>query len=328
MAALKEQLSEYCEGHAPSGQDLIKYKLWQQQDGVCPYSQQRIELERLLEPGYVDIDHIVPYSKCFDDRMANKVLVMTAENRQKGNRLPLEYMQGAQRDRFIVWVENQSGIPYSKKQRLLMEHISNETEWKQRNLTDTQFISAFLAKYIDQHLQFAPFTTSRKRHVTCVNGAVTAYMRKRWGLTKLREDGDLHHAMDATVIACVTQGMIHQITNYAKYNECRYAEDCYVVDEETGELISQFPQFPEPWEGFRKELEIRLNGDPQTVRQMLNDWDPVNYRDVDLDTIKPAFVSRMCNQKVTGPAHKETAQSARRYATDGQTVSKRKSAVF
>lgn len=322
MERLKERLREYQLTQNPSGQDLVKFKLWQQQDGVCPYSGQHIEIGRLLDQGYVEVDHIVPYSKCFDDRMANKVLVMTEENRQKGNRLPLEYMRQAQRDRFIVWVENQTSIPAAKKRRLLMEHLSDEAEWKQRNLTDTQFISTFLAKYIDQHLQFAPFANGRKRHVTCVNGAVTAYMRKRWGLTKVRENGDLHHAMDAAVIACVTQGMIHQITNFSKYKECRYMQNRYTVDEETGEVISQSPNFPQPWEGFVKELDIRLNSDPKIVRQMLNDWDPANYREVDLDTVPAAFVSRMCNQKVTGAAHEQTAFGAR-LREQGQKVYKK-----
>ena len=44
-------------------------------------------MERLFEPGYVDVDQIVPYSLSFDDRRSNKVLVLSSENRQKGNRL-------------------------------------------------------------------------------------------------------------------------------------------------------------------------------------------------------------------------------------------------
>ena len=54
----------------------------QEQDGVCAYSLRRLDVERLLEPGYVDVDHIVPYSLSFDDRRSNKVLVLSSENRQ------------------------------------------------------------------------------------------------------------------------------------------------------------------------------------------------------------------------------------------------------
>lgn len=321
MDELKTQLGEYFAGRAPSGLDLVKFKLWKQQDGVCPYSQQRIEISRLLELGYVDVDHIVPYSKCFDDRMANKVLVFTSENRQKGNRLPLEYMSGEKRDRFEIWVNSQDSIPVSKKNRLLMEHISDEKEWKERNLVDTQFTSAFLNKYISENLAFDEFETGKKRHVTCVNGSVTAFIRKRWGINKVRANGDLHHAMDATVIACITQGLIQKVTNYSKYHECRESTECEAVDLETGEIIKEIKGFPEPWNGFRNELEIRLNDNPEKMHKMLYEWDPDNYRNVDIEQVKPVFVSRMCNHKVSGPAHKETAKSGI-LAEDNLTVSK------
>ena len=68
---------------SPTGQDLVKYRLWKEQDGVCAYSLQRLDVEQLFEPGYVDVDHIVPYSLSFDDRRSNKVLVLSSENRQR-----------------------------------------------------------------------------------------------------------------------------------------------------------------------------------------------------------------------------------------------------
>jgi CRISPR-associated endonuclease Csn1 len=154
-------------------------KLWQEQDGRCMYSGEEIEISRLTEPGYVDVDHIVPYSICFDDRMANKVLVLAKENRQKGNRLPMQYLQGKKRDEFVVRV-NCSKLKWAKKTRLLKENISEETEWKQRNLQDTQFIASYLRGYIEENLLFSPFDSGKKRHIIAVNGAITAYVRKRW----------------------------------------------------------------------------------------------------------------------------------------------------
>ena len=40
---------------SPTGQDLVKLKLWEEQDGKCPYSLKPIRIERLFEPGYTDI---------------------------------------------------------------------------------------------------------------------------------------------------------------------------------------------------------------------------------------------------------------------------------
>ena len=66
------------------------------------YSLRQMSLEKLFSPNYAEVDHIVPYSKSFDDSRKNKVLVLTEENRNKGNRLPLQYLTGQRRDDFIV----------------------------------------------------------------------------------------------------------------------------------------------------------------------------------------------------------------------------------
>lgn len=310
-----DQLREYVAGQ-PSGQDLVKYKLWTEQDGRCMYSGEAIELGRLTEPGYVDVDHIVPYSICFDDRMANKVLVLAKENRQKGNRLPLQYLTGHRRDEFIVRVRNMH-MASAKRNRLLKESISDEAEWKQRNLQDTQHIASYLHWYISENLLFVPFSTGRKRHVYAVNGAITSYVRKRWGITKIREDGDLHHAVDAVVIGCITQGMINRISNHAYYMETKDNGD-YVVDTETGEVTTRFPT---PWPHFKNELEIRLTQDAKKLRKQLFDVNYDSYAEIDLDTIQPPFVSRMSNHKVTGAAHKDTVRSGK-MAHLGKTISK------
>lgn len=311
---LMEQLKEY--SNNPTGYDLVKMKLWQEQNETCLYSGEHIEISRLTEPGYVDVDHIVPYSICFDDRLVNKVLVLSKENRQKGNRLPLQYLQGKQKDNFIVTV-NRSHLKSEKKRRLLMENISDESEWKQRNLQDTQFISSFLRRYIDENLQFSPFFDNKKRHITAVNGAVTSYVRKRWGINKIREDGDLHHAVDAVVIGCISQGMINRISRYSYYKETKDNGD-YVLNEETGELETRFPM---PWEHFLNELNIRLTQNESNLQKMLIDVNYTSYSEIDINKIKPPFVSRMSNHKITGSAHAETIRSGR-LESAGLAVSK------
>jgi len=309
-----EQLREYVSN--PSGFDLVKYKLWKEQDGRCMYSGESIQLDRLCEPGYVDVDHIVPYSICFDDRMVNKVLVLSKENRQKGNKLPLQYLQGSERENFIIRVTH-SNIKFNKKQQLLKETITDEDEWKQRNLQDTQYISAFMNRYINDNLLFSDSGSDKKRRVTAVNGAITSYVRKRWGIQKFREDGDTHHAVDAVVIGCITQSMINRISRYSYYKETKDNGD-YVIDTDTGEFITRFPT---PWPHFLDELTIRLNEDEQRLHSMLTDVNYDSYLDVNIDKIKPMFVSRASNHKVTGAAHKETIRSGRLEQND-KSISK------
>ena len=169
----------------------------------------------------------------------------------------------------------------------------------------TKTMSRFLLNYISDHLEFADFASGRKKHVTAVNGAVTSYMRKRWGITKIRENGDLHHAVDALVVACTTDGMIQQVSRYAALRECEYVQTeagSMAVSQHTGEVLRQFPY---PWPEFRRELEARLGDDPR--RAVISQRFPV-YANGDIP-VRKLFVSRMPRRKVTGAAHKETIKS-------------------
>ena len=194
----------------PNGLDIVKWKLYKEQQGICAYSQKPLDVYRVLhDPKYAEVDHILPYSRSFDDSYANKVLVLADENQRKGNRTPLEYMAGDEErvNSFKAWVS--SIRDFRKRQNLLRKNFDKEEqEWKERHLNDTKYISRFVYNLLQDHLEFESFKTNRKRHVLAVNGAVTAYVRKRLGINKIRENGDLHHAVDAAVIACVTQGVV------------------------------------------------------------------------------------------------------------------------
>lgn len=290
---LMKELNELFPGRIVTGQDLVKYRLWKEQDGRCAYSIQPLELDKVITvSGYAEVDHIIPYSISFDDRRTNKVLVLASENRQKGNRLPLQYLQGKRRDDFIVYTKA-NVKNFRKRQNLLKERLSEEDGkgFIQRNLQDTQYIAAFMLNYIRNHLAFADCSGAGKRRVVAVNGAVTAFLRKRWGLGKVRADGDLHHAVDAAVIACTTQGMIKRVSDF-----CKRAETTAVRNE----------HFPEPWPHFRDELTQRLSACPQEDLMKIN---PVYYATVDISSIQPVFVSRMPRHKVTGAAHEEMIRS-------------------
>jgi CRISPR-associated endonuclease Csn1 len=317
---IKERIEKEFNKINPTGMDFVKLKLWEEQGGICPYSLESIKVERLFEVGYVDVDHIMPYSISFDDGYKNKVLVKTRENRQKGNRLPLQYLEGKKKEDFIVWVTN-NVRNYQKRQILLKENFTDSdlNGFKERNLQDTKYISKVMYNLINDYLEFAPTVTNKKKRVTAVNGVVTSYARKRWGIQKIREDGDLHHAVDAVVVACVTDGMINKISKYSKYQEIEYMQHdngSEIINLRTGEVIDRFPL---PWKDFRKELDIRLCNNP---KQMLKEVPLSNYEGVNLDEINPCFVSRRPRRKVTGAAHKETIKSSK-FVDEGYVILKR-----
>ncbi len=314
-ARFMEQIEEI-KGSRATGQDLVKFKLFREQNEMCLYSGVKLDSARLFEAGYVDVDHIVPYSLCFDDSYQNKVLVLASDNRQKSNRLPLEYMAGdpEKAERFKTLVETHIR-DYRKRQRLLKKELTKEDlkGFKERNLSDTQYIARAIHRLLTDHLKFSEDTPFAKKPVRTVNGAVTDYMRKRLGLHKNRADGDLHHAMDAAVVAITTERMIQRISNYAKRREWGKKVRGSYVAPESGELLTQeafdekyAPSFPPPWPWFQQELEARLGPDPDDEIQALH---LPNY-DSD-QIIRPVFVSRMPNRKVSGAAHKETIRSGK-----------------
>lgn len=302
---------------SPGGQELIKLRLWKEQGGRSPYTGAVIEYGRLFEPGYAEIDHIIPYSRSMDDSYANKVLVLTAENREKGNRLPLEHFRSKAREEYIVRVSAMYKDP-RKRRNLLRESFSKEDakDFKERNLNDTKTATVFLKNYIQDHLLFAPSRYSKKP-VMAVNGAVTDYMRKRWGLGKVRADGDKHHALDAVVIACTTDGMIQEISRHAEYRECEYMQledGSYAVDRRTGEVLRRFPK---PWHRFDDEVRARLSDDP--IRSLQDQ----NLREaLERCEIVPRLVSHMPRRKVSGPAHEETIRSPKTIDGVKYTVSR------
>ena len=322
---LRQQIKKI-KGAEPTGQDIVKFKLFQDQNGVCLYSGQNLDITRLFEAGYVDVDHIIPYSISFDDSYTNKVLVRSPENRQKGNRIPADYFKSdpARWQRFETLV-NTRVHNWKKKRNLLTQALSEEQKngFKQRNLVDTQYIARVIYNLINDHLQFAETGKyDKKRRTQAVNGAITAHVRKRLGIQKIREDGDLHHAVDAAVVACVSPGMIQKVTQYTKHRECiRKTKEGY-LDTETGELMTReaydakySPRFPAPWERFRQELEARMSDNPaeEIARLHLATYDSE-------EEIKPVFVSRKPERKTTGAAHEATIRSAKK---PGGSISKK-----
>lgn len=309
--------------------EILKYRLWEEQKQECAYTSCSIGINDLFSPGYCEIDHIIPHSRSFDDSLSNKVLVLCRENQNKANRTPFEYFgnDDDRWNRFEIWVKA-SKLAYKKKQNLLKKKISDDekSSMKQRNIQDTKYICTYISNYINNRLEFAE--SESKQKVITVNGRATAYLRTRWGLNKVREDGDKHHALDAAVVAVTTQGMVNKISLYSKAHELEFTRksDEY-VDPETGEVVTEFYReelkdiFPRPWRGFSEELKMRLSENP--LEELINS--PIKSYDEQFikETVRPLFVSRMPIRKVKGRLFKETVYSKKAFK-DNVIVTKKK----
>ena len=305
----------------PKSKDILKLRLYKQQHGKCLYSGKEINLGRLNEIGYVEIDHALPFSRTWDDSFNNKVLVLGSENQNKGNQTPYEYFNGKDNSRewqeFKARVET-SRFPRSKKQRILLQKF-DEDGFKERNLNDTRYVNRFLCQFIADRMRL---TGKGKRRVFASNGQITNLLRGFWGLRKVRAENDRHHALDAVVVACSTVTMQQKITRFVRYKEMN-AFDGKTIDKETGEVLHQKAHFPQPWEFFAQEVMIRVFGKPDGKPEFEEADTPEKLRallaeklssrpEAVHEYVTPLFVSRAPNRKMSGQGHMETVKSAKR----------------
>ena len=247
-----------------NGQQIIKVKLYREQNGVCLYSDKEIDFETMLrDDNAYQVDHIVPFSRSNNDGITNKVLVLTEENQKKGSQTPFEYF-GADEKRwkeYVTRVESiyktrdvktsdkatnainykYNGYAMKKKQNLLLQDYKNDS-WNVRALNDTRYITRFIQNYLRQMVDFAE--GEEKQRVIAPNGTTTAYLRKRWGLAKDRAEDVLHHAKDAAVVAAIDQSIVRQANLFAKRGEIAALLAAAKTMEEktdklTGEIIDE-----------------------------------------------------------------------------------------
>jgi CRISPR-associated endonuclease Csn1 len=143
-----------------------------------------------------------------------------------------------------------------------------------------------------------------------VNGQLTAFLRARWGLLKIREESDRHHALDAAVVAACSHAMVKRLADYSRTRELEYLREGF-VDPETGEIRNPAAhqklaeRFPEPWPHFRHELEKRLKTD-EAAELRAEMARLGTYTEADLNALRPLFVSRAPQRRNGGAAHKDT----------------------
>lgn len=344
----------------PTGHQIIKVKLYREQNGVCLYSGKPIDFETMLhDDNAYQVDHIIPFSRSNNDGMTNKVLVLTEENQKKGNQTPFEYF-GADEKLWKEYVarvgstyqtrevkkgDKDAGINYKyngyamkKKQNLLLQDYKNDS-WNVRALNDTRYITRFIQNYLRQNVDFAE--GEEKQRVIAPNGTTTAYLRKRWGLAKDRAEDVLHHAKDAAVVAAIDQKIVMQANLYAKHHEIKaLLAATKTMEEKTDKLTGEITDEDEFDKAQRRKAAILVlsskhfpqpwdNFGKEVMKRTLNTDIATlqnelrgleNYDDEFRLSIKPIFVSRMPRRKATAQAHKETIRSPKVKDGDQRTV--------
>lgn len=322
----------------PNSTNVLKYKLYEEQDHKCAYSMETLDINHLFEDGYYEIDHIIPYSRSFDDSFNNKVLVLKRENQNKRNSTPVEYFERIGRDYDEVLAFWKA--VYQKRNRKKLEFLQkkeiNESEWKNRALNDTRYASRMLANLIKDYLLFDEKSKDKYGRVETVRGAITSYLRRFWGVQKIREDGDKHHAVDAAIIACVTPKTKNKIERYNQIKESRkmrngqyVLEDGEICDSDYYDKNSHLV-LPYPYKEFINELDARVMDEPVLMQNKLR---LLGFNENYLMNAKPFVVSRMTSRKAKGCINEATVFSSKyadnKYPTvcDGNNVIVKRTAL-
>lgn len=233
--AANQAARKQCEslGLEPSSTNLLKLKLWKEQGEFCAYSGEKITPTHLKDPTALQIDHIYPYSRSFDDSYMNKVLVFTKANQEKGDKTPFEAFgaDSAKWGKIVGLITFAKKLPKSKARRILNANfVDKEAGFKLRNLNDTSYIARLVADYTQAYLEFLPLDESEdttlgrgqqgsKRHIVVVNGALTATMRHYLGFASKDRNNHLHHGLDAVIIGFMNDRVIKAFSEFKKTQE-------------------------------------------------------------------------------------------------------------
>lgn len=244
---IEKELSEY--GLRATRNNIIKWRLYHEisneekkQNAVCVYCGKTISFSEAILGEEVEVEHIIPRSRIFDDSQSNKTLAHRKCNADKKDQTAYDFMRSKSDSEFNDYVERinilykNHVIGKAKRDKLLMSGENIPMDFIDRQLRLTQYISKKALELL-QNICYNVWATS---------GSVTAELRHIWGwddvletlqLPKYRESGLIeiievgengnkhkkekiigwtkrddhrHHAIDALTIACTKQGFIQR----------------------------------------------------------------------------------------------------------------------
>lgn len=254
-------------GDSYSENDLLKVKLWREQGSFCAYSGKPISPDNLKDPTMVEIEHIYPKSRSFDNSYMNKVLVFTSTNQNKRNQTPYEFWgkDPAKKEQWDFIVSFSKRLPKPKRDRIINQNfkgrnagfqansIEEEDEIKaqgmpKRYIVGTGYIATLARDYTQDCLRFLDFPSNtdenlisvvkERRHIEVISGNLTAMLRHYWGLhTILNKNNDkdrsnhLHHAIDAITLAYANAKHIKAYADFKRSRE-EHKKVEYIREEE------------------------------------------------------------------------------------------------
>jgi CRISPR-associated endonuclease Csn1 len=197
----------------------------------------------------IEVDHILPYSESLDDSYMNKVVCYAAENRNKGQKTPVDAFSGnADKWNQITQAINRWDRSLKAKKARFFTTAAElqKRDFINSQLNDTRYISKVAQTYL----------ATLGADISVSKGITTAWLRHQWALNDLIGETDKkertdhrHHAIDAVVIACVDRRLYRDLVKTAQDLERRQSE-----------LNMKDIHIDPPWLNLRDDLEQRLDG--------------------------------------------------------------------
>lgn len=209
--------------------------LYYLQNGKDMYTGEALDINQLSS---YDIDHIIPQAFIKDDSLDNRVLTKSKENRGKSDNVPsLEVVQ--KRKVFCQQLLDSKLISYRKFNNLtkaerggLDEH--DKVGFIKRQLVETRQITKHVAQILDARYNTKVTEKDKKNRnvkIITLKSNLVSNFRKEFGLYKVREINDYHHAHDAYLNAVVAKAILKKYPklepefvygDYQKYDLKRY----------------------------------------------------------------------------------------------------------
>lgn len=258
--------------YVPTRTDILKYRLWEDQNHLCPYTGHVISLSDLFDGNKYDIEHTIPRSAGGDSTVMNLTLCDSRFNREtKGVKIPTELDNYEDiMERIQHWKTTYEKL--EKEIRKKSTRGVSEKEIKDRMIQKRHRLTLerdyWKGKYTRFTMKEVPEGFSRRqgvdisviskyalaylrslfRNIYVVKGISTSDFRKIWGLQEVYEkksrDNHCHHAIDAITIACIGKAEYDELAGY--YHDAE--------EYEWGQSTRQL-SFPKPWATFTEDVK-------------------------------------------------------------------------
>lgn len=193
---LPDDIAKISRSADPSRSELIRYRLWLEQQYRSPYTGNTIPLSRLFTPEY-EIEHIIPQSRYFDDSLSNKVICEAAVNKLKDNQTGMEFIQnhggqivalGSGRSATVFsvldyqqFVKENYRNNRSKNSNLLTVDIPEKMIERQMN--DTRHISRLVMQLLSAIVRSETQDDGvNSKNMVPFSGKITEKLKDNWGL--------------------------------------------------------------------------------------------------------------------------------------------------